>query len=320
MQVISIDDVKGNRSLSWSGQGGRTYSLQLRVITDDPTMGPRSIQTALGLRIGDQYVHPLMTSRTEWDIGSYIQSFEIREEGDDGKQWICTLNYGPFNWAEQGGATSEASDGKTSPFDIPPKVSFGTAKYEVMCHRDRRGKAIVNNVGDPFDPPLKRDDSRSTLTIVRNEPYFNSQYVQFFKDKCNQDTFLGTFAPNTVKCAEVTAEREHQADWGYFWVVTYHFEIRDYMTDALNNIIATGWTEYIPNAGLREWKTPFDHTQGKKPVMISGAPVTSAILLNDNGVYDPAADPVYLRFELYPLVDFTLFNFPDDLLFAGTSA
>jgi len=315
VQIKSITDVRGNRSVSWSGQGGRTYSQQVRVITDDPTMGMRAVAKALSFRVGDSYIHPLTTTPTEWDYGSYLQGFDLKEEGDDGKQWLCTLNYGQFNWAEQGGATTEAaSDGQTSPFSVPPKVSFGSARYERECHLDNKGKAIVNTVGDPYDPPLKRDDSRGTLTIVRNEPTFNSQYVQTFKDTCNQDVFLAIYAPNTVKCADVVAEREYHADYGYYWVVTYQFEIREFVTDASNNVIYAGWTEMIPNSGLHELKTPFDPTQGKKPIILGGAPATKPVLINQNGVYAPGADPYYLKFQLYPLQDFSKFNFADDLL------
>jgi len=318
--IVSIKDVKGNRSLSWSGQGGRSYSQQLRIITDDPTMGPRAVAKALSFRVGAQYSHPITSTATEWDYGNYLQSFDLHEEGDDGRQWLCTLNFGPFNWVEQGGATTEAAgEGQTDPFKVPPKVSFGTAKFERECHKTADNKPMVNNVGDPFIPPVKRDDSRGTLVIVRNEPSFNSIYVQTFKDTTNKDTFLSIYAPNTVKCADVTAEREYQADWGYYWVVTYTFEIREYVTDDNNNVIYAGWLEIVPNTGLQQWKTPFDHSQGKTAILLKdGSPVTKEVYINQNGVYDPAADPVYLQFQIYPFQDFSKFNFPDDLLLVSS--
>ena len=315
MQIVSLTDVKGNRSGDWNAQSGRSYQSQLRIITDDPTMGPRAIAKALSLRFGDYYQHPLTTTPTEWDYGSYVQSIGLKEEGDDGKQWLCSLTYGPFNWAEQGGATSEAaSEGQTNPFNVPPKVSFGSAKFERDCAKDATNKPIVNNVGDPFDPPLKRDDSRPTLTIVRNEPSFDSQYVQTFKDTVNKGLFLETYLPNTVKCADVTAEREYQADWGYYWVVTYSFEIREFITDAANNVIVAGWFEIQPNVGLRELKTPFTPSAGLKPIRIQGEAVTKPVMIGQDGTYDPAFDPCYLQFQLYPLADFDKFNFPKDLL------
>lgn len=321
MQILSITDVRGNRSVSWSGQGGRSYSQQLRVITDDPTMGPRAVAKALSVRVGDQYSHPITTTPTEWDYGNYLQGFDIKEEGDDGRQWLCTLNYAQFNWAEQGGATTEAaSEGQTDPFKVPLKVSFGTAKYERECAKDARGKPIENTVGDPFDQPIKRDDSRGTLTIVRNEPTFNSQYVQTFKDTVNQDVFLTIYAPNTVKCADVTAEREYDADWGYYWVVTYLFEIREQITDAANNVIYNGWIEEVPNLGLREWVDVTDHSKGVQAVLFGdGTPATKPVQLSETGLYlGGDADPFYRSFQLYPLQDFEKFNFPRDLLTVGS--
>jgi hypothetical protein len=318
VQIVSIGDIKGGRSASWSGQAGRSYTQQIRVITDDPTMGPRAVAKALDNKIGRYYEHPVTTTTTEWDYGSFQQSIDMREEGDDGKQWLITLTYAPFNWVEQGGATTEAAaEGQTDPFKVPIKVSFGTTKFERFCIKDNNDNPVVNNVGDPFDPPIKRDDSRATLTLVRNEPTFNSQYVQTFKDTVNKDTFLTIYQPNTVKCADVTAEREYQADWGYYWVVTYHFEIREFTTDAQNNIIYEGWTEVILNAGLRELD-PAGAAGAVKPILIKGAPVTSPVMIDKNGKYTPGADPSYLRFQIYPLMDFSKFNFPNDLLTVGS--
>lgn len=318
MQIVSITDVRGNRSLSWSGQGGRSYSQQLRVITDDPTMGPRAVAKALSFKVGASYVHPITTTATEWDYGNYLQGFDLKEEGDDGKQWLCTLNFGPFNWTEQGGATTEAaSEGQTDPFKVPIKVSFGTAKYEREITRDMRGKPMVNSVGDPFDPPMKRDDSRGVLTLVRNEPRFNAQYVQTFKDTCNQDIFLMIYKANTVKCADVTAEREYQADWGYYWVVTYQFEIRESITLDDGTVVADGWNELVLNKGLHEWDTT-GPSGSKTNILIGSAPVTTPVPINADGFYDPANLPFYRAFQVYPLADFDKFAFPDDLLTVGS--
>jgi len=316
--IVSIHDVKGNRSVSWSGQGGRSYSQQLRVITDDPTMGPRAVAKALSFRVGAQYAHPLTSTATEWDYGNYLQGFDIKEESDDGKQWLCTLTYGPFNWTEQGGATTEAAaEGQTDPFKVPIKVSFGTAKYEREITADMRGKPIVNSVGDPFDPAMKRDDSRGVLTLVRNEPTFNSQYVQTFKDTCNKDVFLTIYKANTVKCSDVTAERDYQADWGYFWVVTYVFEIRESITLDDGTVVADGWNELVLNKGLREYD-PDGGPGSLRQVLIKGCPVTSPVPIGVNGDYKPGNDPYYRAFQIYPLQDFSKFNFPDDLLTVGS--
>jgi hypothetical protein len=318
VQILSISDVRGNRSVSWSGQGGRSYSQQLRVITDDPQMGPRAVAKALSFKVGAGYSHPITTPATEWDYGNYLQGFDIKEEGDDGRQWLCTLTFGPFNWVEQGGATTEAAgEGQTDPFKVPIKVSFGTAKFERNCVKDNQGLPVLNNVGDPFDPAIKRDDSRATLTLVRNEPTFNSQYVQTFKDTVNKGVFLTIYQPNTVKCSDVTAERDYQADWGYYWVVTYQFEIREFVVDALNNIIYEGWTEVVLNTGLRELDTT-GPSGSLAPILIKGAPVTSPVMINKDGLYNPQSEPAYLRFQLYPLQDFDKFNFPADLLTVGS--
>ena len=200
---------------------------------------------------------------------------------------------------------------------MPIKVSFGTAKYQREITQDMRGKPIVNSVGDPFDPAMKRDDSRGVLTLVRNEPTFNSQYVQTFKDTCNQDTFLTIYKANTVKCSDVTAERDYQADWGYYWVVTYVFEIRESITLTDGTVIADGWNELLLNKGLREYD-PDGGSGSLMPILIKGDPVTTPVPIGVNGDYNPNNLPYYRAFQIYPLADFAKFNFPADLLTVGS--
>jgi hypothetical protein len=141
--------------------------------------------------------------------------------------------------------------------------------------------------------------------------------VQTFKDTVNKGVFLTIYQPNTVKCSDVTAERDYQADWGYYWVVTYQFEIREFVVDALNNIIYEGWTEVVLNTGLRELDTT-GPSGSLAPILIKGAPVTSPVMINKDGLYNPQSEPAYLRFQLYPLQDFDKFNFPADLLTVGS--
>jgi len=144
MNILAIYDLKGGRSISWSGQSGRQYKLELRVLTDDPNMGPRAVLRGLGLRNGDFYRFPLTTTAVEWDYASFIQSMDCSEEAEDGKQWKVTLQYGPFDWTSQGGATTEAaSDGRFDPFAVPPKVHWGSNKFERFCIKDALGPNTV---------------------------------------------------------------------------------------------------------------------------------------------------------------------------------
>ncbi len=313
MGIVSIKDIPGGRSASWSGQGGRQYTQQLRIITDGATVGPKAVMQSLNFRNGTPYWHPLVLSRTEEDKACFIQSLDVKEEGEDGKQWVATISYGPFSWGEQGGAGDE---GILDPFKVPPKVRFDDAKFDTAAVYDTQtGKPILNTVGDPFIPPLKKEETRPILTIVRNEPVYDINWVQQFKDHVNADTFLG-FAPNSVKCASITAEQEYHADFGYYYVVSYTFELRPVLFSDADSLgrgggvqLTNGFTERVLNAGLREKKESV-----VRKVIVSGSPVSEAVSLTKAGLYDPTAAPYFLDVNIFPMAEFSKLSLDEDLL------
>lgn len=319
MAIISIADTKDGQSVAWSGQQGRVYANSLVVVTDDAAMGPRAVLAALGLRNGDFYRFPLAGTAAEWDYGSFIQSLSCKKAAEDGKQWLVEVQYGPFDWQTQGGAVAEAAAvGMFDPMRVPPQVSWSSAKYERAVLKDARGTPIQNTAGDPFDPPLKVDDSRPVLSIVRNESRFDPLYAGLFKDTINGGTFLG-YDPHTVKCADITAKREYHADYGYFWEVLYTFELRPVRRDSNGELIDAGWVELVLNAGLRQKSADGSKVE---QILVQEAPVSSPVLLAESGRSFIASGvtptPHYLRFQLYPERDFDVFNFPEDLLTVGS--
>ena len=313
MAIVSIHDSKDGQDISWSGQSGRVYSNSLIVLTDDASMGPRAIVKALGLRNGDYYRFPWATTATEWDYSSFIQQMSAKKTADDGRQWLVELEYGPFDWTGIGGATADAAaEGRIDPFAIPPQVSWGSAKREFALLKDVNGKPIRNTAGDPFDPPLTREITTPVLTIVRNEPTFDPLTVTKYVDTTNGTVFLG-FDTNVVKCADVVSKRDYHADYGYYWEVTYSFEVRPVRYDSTGRLTDNGWVREVLNAGLRE----IDVVSGdRQQIIIDQHVVTSPVLLTQGGVYIEALgdDPYYLEFQIYPQLDYSIFNFPDDLL------
>ena len=159
MNIVSITDTKGTRSGGWSGNAGRTYKLELQVITDDPNMGIRSVIQALGFRNGDWYRWPLVGTANEWDYGSFIQSIQAQEVADDGKQWRVSLDFAPFDWTTQGGATTEAAaDGRFDPFKVPPRS--GGPPRSSTARRSRTPTASRSST--PRMTPSTRPSARTT--------------------------------------------------------------------------------------------------------------------------------------------------------------
>ena len=318
MQILSITDSIDGQAGSWSGKGGRVYTNSLIVITDDARVGPRAVVQGLGLSNGDSYRYPVApgTTAVEWDYGSFIDSVDAAKDAEDGCQWKVTIKYLPFDWASQGGATGAAAAlGQFDPFAIPPQVQWGSQKFEAYLTKDANGNPLQNTAGDPFDPPPKRDDSRPVLTIVRNEATFDPLYAGNYKDTCNGTVFLG-YDINTVKCDDIVAKREYHADYGYYWEVTYTFTLRLVRYDSSNVLIDNGWTEEILNCGLRQISVADGNAH---QILIDKAPVSAPVLLNKAGQYigpssGVTATPIYLEFQIYPQMDYTVFNFPSDML------
>lgn len=356
MAILDVYHVKGERSVSWSANG-REYQQHIRVITDSPLTGQRAVIKALSLGAGDgspmlllgqyyQFPHPVTgDAATEWDYGSFLQSIEGREEGDDGKQWLLTLSYAQYDLRTMAGATTTITwvdgtpvlaDGVLNIFEAPPEVKWADAKFQTAVLQDTQtNKTILNTAGDPYDPPLMREETRHVLTVTRNEKTYDIEWISGYKDHVNSDVFLkydpasdpqappdavafDGFEKNTVKCASITGDRKYHSDWGWYYEVTYTFEFRPivwgYTADDVYQLSPVqqswGFTEMVLNAGLRQ-----KGSDGKPtPVIIAGAPVSTPVCLKEDGTYDSAADPYYQKWDILPRAKFADLKLPGNLL------
>lgn len=309
VRVTNMKDVGGVEG-GWSVQGGRTYSVSLRVETNNAYVGPLQVIRSLNLKMGDYYQFPMLEFNgdpaapvgAEKDTGSFLNSVSARRESEDALSWVVTMDFNPYDLVHELGDEA-TEDGSANPLNMRPKVSWGGSKFEVARARDLDGKPFINTANEPLEDVPKFEETRPLLTITRNEETFNAAYANQFKDTVNQDTFLG-YPPNTVKCKDIVGERDYHADWGYFWEIKYEFEIRD---DTATD--GDGWTTVLTNIGFRELvgSTPTE-------VIIGGKPVSEPVLLNEAGRYVPGADPHYLEFRVYESVDFGQLNIPEDIL------
>jgi hypothetical protein len=335
----------GSHSLDWTVQTvsngfriGRSYSPQLRVITNSPLVGPVQIQQALlgiGIVHGNYYswpfgeINPVNTELLpgpfpyEIDTGSYVQSINMARDGDDGKQWTVTVNYGPFDLNHDAGS-SEVSNGSLNPAEMAPQVEWGTAKYEVSFPLDINGNPYLNTAGDPLENPPKQEESRLTLDFVRNELTYNPAYANSYADTINTDSFLG-YQQYQVKCKSITGKRIYSADYGFYWEVHYAFEFRNKTFPNFNaqgNTQTFGFQELVLNAGLRQLDLS-QNPPALKQILINGSPITSPVALAQNGTilnntwYQTTGEnptPYYLTFTNFPQSTFANLNIPQDIL------
>lgn len=298
----------------------RNYTVQLKVFTNSKYVGPVQLIGSLPVGLGTPYAFPLASfGATENDAGSYVQKISASRTAvtQTQSQWLLTLEYGPFDiWSLLG--SSHLASGLIDPLDRAYEVYWGEpAKYRKAKPYDESGEQenglpgapYVNTIGDPLLDPPDTEETRPILFVVRNESIYNDAYASQYKDTVNLDEFQG-FVPNTVKCRDIKGERFYDADWGWFQRVTYQFEF-DYDDDA------EGFSKLVLNAGYRQ-KVGGSGNPTTVNDPVTGAPMTDAVPLQQNGAYTPGSPPYFITFQEFPSIAFSGLNLPDDLLYVAS--
>src|ERR1039458_513868 len=160
MAIISFGPKRGTRSSGIDKILAREYSNQFTIETDSPNVGPLAVRSYVGM-IGTWYTNGLDKAdpNYEFDEGSFVQAIKVAEDGDSGVQWTATVDYGPIDWS----AFQQEAE------LWPIRVSIGGERTEKVIYFDNAGNSIRNSATDPFGDPIITDDSRTVLTITRNE-------------------------------------------------------------------------------------------------------------------------------------------------------
>lgn len=294
--IASVEERRGGRSSEVDNLGRRKYTRQFTVETTAPEVGPLAVRTAVDPAtsvsvpgIGSHYTNGLgpYDDEFEFDTGAFVDSISAAEDGPEGIQWVVTVQYGPFDWTQfQGDA------------DLwPIRVSFGGERTERVIYFDNNGDPILNSAGDPFGDPITVDDSRTVLTITRNEKVsvFDMDLAQLYSDSINDATWNG-FPARTCKMGVITTGDPTYDPNGkfYYYTVTYPVTVN-----------RATWRKEILDQGFNELD-PYDDP---KPVMNSGQPVSDAVPLDGSGHrLGPYDTPVTLTFDVYEELDWSGLN------------
>lgn len=291
MAVISIDETFDGRVASIRRDWTRTYTRRFRVITDDPqTEGIAVIEAAIGT-IGNAY-----SAGGKSDLGAYCSQVTATDLGEDGKSWIVQADYEPFN----------PNVFPKDPTQWPIKVSWGTAQFERIADQtvDSPPKAVTNSAGDPYDPPVTRDDSRPVLTIVRNETSFDQGFASLYRDSINSDPFWG-YDPYCAKCLTIEGDLDNNTDIGWYWIVTYKFEFND-----------DTWKRSILDAGFRQTNSGVTDVQAILDA--KGLPIATPSLLDGHGKkLSLTGNPVFNTFRIYKEIAFDGLNLTPEMIPSG---
>lgn len=244
MSVLSVNETTDDRAAG-KDSGGRDYRRSFVVVldpADSPTTAdPLDARLALvDLGVYHGAPHPSDTS-------ILCNRIVPRQRRDSRLTFDVIADYDQY--------TSATSDNIENPLLRAPDISVGSAQYMKVLEQDYSdpARAVVNSVGQPFDPGLEIVVSRPPLIIVQNEEWSETggvaamfTKVRAFDNTINntqyQDADAGTLR------VRIRASRMFQTGTyngaPFYWRVSYEL---DYYPD--------GWQSEgkLLDQGMMQW-------------------------------------------------------------------
>ena len=322
----------------------RDYSLSYDVYTNSRSDGPKYVRDNFGISLYSGY----NLGGSEIDNGSRVKGIKANCEGPinsnpstganiNGLRYKVTVDYGVWN--------PFATSSSGSPVDYTPHASIEGVTYEELVKKDVDGTPVLNAAGDPFDPPVMRDQTRCVIHVSRNETSTNIATMLGYANRVNSSAFFG-FPARSLKFNPPRFTKDYDQFLGQtYWQCEYEFV---YDPDT--------WDKKVLNCGYKQLGTDSGgHSQQQQIVTLGGA-TTGPFMLDVNGAYlpppysnsgelvvDPSTDEtigpgdsdgetseanlgtdsethtvVYLLFQVYESMDFSVFSFPSNLFTAGS--
>lgn len=295
----------------------RVYRRRFQLTTLSPLFGAGLVREAakyvFGIEVGVPYrVGVRGQAHYEYDPFSFATRITATP-GADAVQWFVDVNYEPID--------PQVFDTFDNPLLAPLEIEIDGQKYQEIAdydmdptalglHSDLYGNPILNSANDPFDPPVKRDATRSIMTIKRNDAIDLRQSINGFvwddgiperyRDTINSTTFRGRGA-HKAKVEDIKGR--------YVWHPTLYDPtasppLTGYYFEALYTFAfhPTSWDERVLDAGYRTWDTT---AHAHKPIIQNGVPATAPVALDGSGQVAPRDGstekivPHYLVWQIY---------------------
>lgn len=215
--------------------------------------------------LGIYGLHPSASNQRCLDVKCELVAANVTDPATNGlaNLWQIDLEYGAWDYV------THAYDG--NPIHVPTRFRIDFTVAEVAAFIDLDGNPIVNAAGDPYDPPLMREVTRATLTVLRNE------------------------VPSAVNLATLAAlsNTKNGYVWNGFPVATVRLnplKLPDFMYSQVSNsfyfpmeytfdVNFDTWIHQVLNAGFRQ----LDASGNLIPILINGQPATVPVPLNEAG-------------------------------------
>jgi len=299
----------GGGSLEYSpaktiGTATRTFEVKTDAKTDDETVVAAHASIP---NIGA--AHP---------NNSAMRCLKLTFTNDDSK--------GPFVWYVTAFYSNEY-DIAENPLLDAAQTEWDTEQFSRIVWKDRDGNPIVNSAGDPFDPPVEKDDSRWISVTSKNVGGVPA-WIYSYQDAINaaEFTFDGVTVPaRTAKVQAIhisTPQERNGISYRVLQITMHH------RGENVNDVAEWGsgsgsgstsdpgdewdpWDEVILDAGFRKKVTGSGSAGSTTMEVIKDAddnPVASPVPLDGSGdvLDDPSlTNNVFLGFQLYVERDFS---------------
>jgi hypothetical protein len=323
MAVIFAQPYWEGRRCRVYGRLIRDYTVPWRVRTDNTLDGPGTILFAAGLpRFLSPYAEPngfvdqgarMIDADPQQDqddpfqwLVNYTYSSDLSHIAELANKFASPDG---FKNQPKDGATSiggNADQSALNPLFRPPQIKWGSVKFRKPIDSaefigtylasgsqapltpqgpgDGTITALTTSAIEQFDPSVEIDDSRPTLTIVKNQINWDPALKDEYKDAVNSDEFYG-FPAGTWKVDDMGADSAYENNV-FFWVVTYIFHRRP-----------EGWDINLLDAGFHQISADGQLQLVRDPT--SGIPLASPALLDGNGNAQLCANPIpiYRRYR-----------------------
>jgi hypothetical protein len=205
--------------------------------------------------------------------------------------WDVEVTYGPWD-PLQHTATG-------NPVDQPVDVSFNWQVFEQVVDVARDPSSgnfvpVVNSAGDPFDPPVTRDNLRGILRVAWNSLSFNPASFFANGNKVNSDVWNG-FPAFSIKFSPPNMP---QRLYSQFLGQNYYRLEAEFAFNPNDK----GWNAFPIDRGYRALNGSGNLF---KIFDINGQPLSQPALLNGSGiVLTSLASFVQLEFQVYDSITF----------------
>jgi len=237
------------------------------------------------------------TSDTAFDIGSVAGLPVLGDAFPDDANAYCkqisvSCQAGYKYWTVQCDYDDLYDNAGSTPANDETQISWSSELFQRPAWKDKDGNGVVNSAGDPFNPPVMRDDHRLVCRIVKNAATAQS-YILSYINVVNSVAFTIdglSIGQRYAKISNVSVSEERRRNGTVFRQHTIEMQIRNNEWDF--EIMDVGFQQIDPNDATKRIKCKDDE----------GVDVTEPALLNGSG--SQVADPdetgaAFLPFRVY---------------------